>query len=211
MLNNGGNGGGGNGFEPFNPTVRELAWFCVRTKPKTEHIAAAHLRNLESVNVFCPRVRFKRPRGQRTMWVTEALFPGYIFAKFNWFSQLKVVNYSMGVTGIVKFGENWPIIDDHIIEDWQAAMGEEELAVCEELPEIGEDILITDGVFSGSIAEVIKVSDSKKRVAVLMDFLGRTLQVELKPDQYSRTDARNKITLKPTDKPGGSDSTRQSA
>ena len=190
----------GDGVVPLNPTLRESAWFCVRTKPKNEHIAAAHLRDLESVDVFCPRVRFKRQRGQRSMWVTEALFPGYVFAKFNWFNQLKAVNYSNGVTGIVKFGENWPIIDDHIIEDWQAAMGEDELAVCEELPEPGEDILITEGAFTGSIAEVVKVSNSKKRVAVLMDFLGRQMQVELKPDQYSRPDARNKITLQNSQK-----------
>lgn len=198
----------GDGFVPLNPTLRESAWFCVRTKPKNEHIAAAHLRDLETVDVFCPRVRFKRPRGQQTMWVTEALFPGYVFAKFNWFSQLKAVNYSNGVTGIVKFGENWPIIDDHIIEEWQASMGEDELAVCEELPEPGEDILITEGAFTGSIAEVVKVSNSKKRIAVLMDFLGRQMQVELKSDQFSRPDARNKISLKPTDKPDDSDAAR---
>ncbi len=209
MSNNGNTGG--DGFEPLNPTIRELAWFCVRTKPKNEHIAAAHLRDLECVDVFCPRVRFKRPRGQRTMWVTEALFPGYIFAKFNWFNQVKAVFYANGVSGIVKFGDNWPIIDDHIIEDWQAAMGDEELAVCEELPEPGEDILITAGAFTGSLAEVVKVSNSRKRIAVLMDFLGRQLQIELKPDQFSRTDARNKITLKSADKPGDSDSARQSA
>jgi transcriptional antiterminator RfaH len=200
--------GGGNGFEPMNPTTRDRAWFCVRTKQKNEHIAAAHLRDLENVNVFCPRVRFKRPRGQRTMWVTEALFPGYVFAKFNWFNQVKAVHYANGVTGIVKFGDQWPIIDDHIIEDWQASMGEDELAVCEELPEPGEDILITEGAFTGSIAEVVKVSSSRKRIAVLMDFLGRQMQVELKADQFSRPDARNKITLKQTDKPGESDAAR---
>lgn len=206
MLNKG--NGGKNGCEPLSPTARERAWFCVRTKQKNEHIAAAHLRDLESVEVFSPRVRFKRPRGQRTMWVTEALFPGYIFAKFNWFNQLKAVYYSNGVTGIVKFGDNWPIIDNHIIEEWQAAMGEEELAVCEELPQPGEDVLITEGAFSGAIAEVVKVSNSRKRIAVLMDFLGRQLQIELKADQFSRTDARNKITLKPAEKPDNSDSAR---
>jgi len=200
--------GGGNGFESLNPTKRDRAWFCVRTKPKTEHIAAAHLRDLENVNVFCPRVRFKRPRGQRTMWVTEALFPGYVFAKFNWFNQVKAVFYANGVSGIVKFGDNWPIIDDHIIEDWQASMGEDELAVCDELPEPGEDVLITEGAFTGSIAEVVKVSSSRKRIAVLMDFLGRQMQVELKADQFTRPDARNKITLRPTDKPGESDAAR---
>jgi len=189
------NGSGDSGRQPLNPIARDLAWFCVRTKPKNEHIAAAHLRDLESVEVFSPRIRFKRPRGQRSMWVTESLFPGYIFCKFNWRETLKAVHYTNGVTGIVKFGECWPIIDDEIIEHWKTELGEDELAVCEELPAPGEDILITSGAFTGSLAEVIKVSNSRKRVAVLMDFLGRQLQVELNADQFTRTNARDKISI----------------
>lgn len=210
MSNSGNGNSNGNGHQPVNPTVRDQAWFCVRTKPKNEHIAAAHLRDMESVEVFSPRVRFKRPRGKRTMWVTEALFPGYIFAKFNWRETLKAVHYTNGVSGIVKFGECWPIIDEHIIRDWQAELGEEELAVCEELPELGEDVMITDGVFTGSIAEVVKVSNSKKRIAVLMDFLGRQMQVELKSDQFSRTQVRDKITLQQKEDPDTSDSAQAS-
>jgi hypothetical protein len=67
-------------------------------------------------------------------------------------------------------------------------------------------VLITEGAFTGSIAEVVKVSSSRKRIAVLMDFLGRQLQIELKADQFSRTDARNKITLKPSENQGRPDS-----
>ena len=36
------------------------AWFCVRSQPKREHIAAAHLRNLVEVEVFCPRLRIRK-------------------------------------------------------------------------------------------------------------------------------------------------------
>ena len=56
-------------------------------------------------------------------------------------------------------------------------------------------MLITAGAFTGSIAEVVKVSNSRKRIAVLMDFLGRQMQVELKPDQFTRQNARDKISL----------------
>lgn len=190
--------GNGNGSHPLNPTVRERAWFCVRTRPKSEHIAAAHLRDLEAVEVFNPRIRFKRPRKGHTMWVTEALFPGYIFAKFNWMNSLKTVFYTNGVTGIVHFGEQWPIIDDEVVLHWREKLGEDELAVCEEMPETGEEVLITTGAFKGMIAEVVKVSSSRRRIAVLMDFLGRQMQVELKADQYSRTNARDKISIPPS-------------
>lgn len=179
----------------LSPTIQERAWFCVRTRPKSEHIAAAHLRELEHVDVFNPRIRFKRPRGRHKMWVTEALFPGYVFAKFNWRDFLKAVHYTNGVTGVVHFGEQWPIIDDEVIVEWQASLGEEELAVCEELPEPGEDVVITTGAFKGLLAQVVQVSSAQRRIAVLMEFLGQQVRLELKADQFNRPDVREKITV----------------
>lgn len=178
----------------LSPTARERAWFCVRTRQKSEHIAAAHLRELPEIDVFNPRIRFKRPRGNHKMWVTEALFPGYVFAKFNWRDLLKTVHYTNGVTGVVHFGEQWPIIDDQVIAEWQANLGEEALAVCEELPEPGEEIVITTGAFKGLLAEVIRVSSAQRRIAVLMEFLGQQVQLELQADQFTRPDVREKIS-----------------
>ena len=39
-------------------------WYCLRSQPKHEHIAAAHLRRLDQVTVFCPRIKFKRSTRQ---------------------------------------------------------------------------------------------------------------------------------------------------
>ena len=41
------------------------SWFCLRTQPKREHIAAACLRQIPEVEVFCPRVRFASRFQQR--------------------------------------------------------------------------------------------------------------------------------------------------
>ena len=48
------------------------AWYCVHSRPKHEHIAASHLRQLEDVEVFGPRLRFLRSTRQGPVWVTEA-------------------------------------------------------------------------------------------------------------------------------------------
>ncbi len=186
--------GAGDAPRVLNPTARERAWFCVRTRQKSEHIAAAHLRELDQVDVFNPRIRFRRPRGKHKMWVTEALFPGYVFAKFNWRDLLKAVHYTNGVTGVVHFGEQWPIIDDVVIAEWQANLGEEELAVCEEWPEPGEEVIITTGAFKGLLAEVVRVSSAQRRIAVLMEFLGQQVRLELQADQFTRPDVREKIS-----------------
>ena len=56
----------------------EPAWYCVRSQYKHEHIAGAHLRKLDGVTVFCPRIRFKRESRRGVVWVTEGMFPCYL-------------------------------------------------------------------------------------------------------------------------------------
>src|SRR5262249_43854978 len=86
-----------------------VAWYCLRSQPKHEHIAAAHLRIL-GVNVFCPRIRFKRKTRLGIVWVTEAMFPGYLFARFELAEMHRKVTYAHGVSGIVRFADRYPAI-----------------------------------------------------------------------------------------------------
>ena len=60
----------------------ELLWYCVKTKPKKEGVATRLLRGELGLEVFCPKIRFKRARSTGVAWVNEAMFPGYIFARF---------------------------------------------------------------------------------------------------------------------------------
>src|SRR5580704_14219005 len=90
----------------------QSAWYCLRSQPKHEHIAAAHLRLLQDVTVFCPRIRFKRATRQGLVWVTEAMFPSYLFAHFELAEMHRQVRYAHGVTDIVQFGGRYPTIED---------------------------------------------------------------------------------------------------
>src|SRR5260221_14270934 len=107
-----------------HPSETLLAWFCVRSQLKHEHIAAAHLRRYQAIEVFLPRIRFKRSRQQGPVWVTEALFPNYIFARFNWKNSLRAVLHARGVAGVVHFGKSWPVIPDESIDQLRATFGE---------------------------------------------------------------------------------------
>src|SRR5258705_250702 len=66
------------------PPALQRAWFCLRARSKHEHIAARHLQQMTDVEVFLPRIRFRRKTRQGPAWVTEALFPNYLFARFDW-------------------------------------------------------------------------------------------------------------------------------
>ncbi len=154
-------------------------WFCLKSQTKHEHIAAAHLRQNTTIEVFLPRIRFKRATRQGTVWVTEALFPSYLFARFDWQASLRLVQHSRGVRGVVHFGERWPAIPEEIIRDLQQAVGTEELRTIPETFVPGDEVEIAEGAMRGLRAVVTRVLPGRERIAVLMDFLGRQTMVEL--------------------------------
>ena len=155
------------------------AWFCIRSQPKHEHIAAAHLRVLEGVTVFCPRIRFKTSTRNGTRWVTEAMFPGYLFARFALAQMHRAVRYAHGVSGIVRFADRYPTIDEGALEQLRAHTGDSEVNELSYKLSQGDDVRIVEGAFAGLEAVVVQVLPAKERVKILMDFLGRKVEAEV--------------------------------
>ena len=112
----------------------ELAWYCIQAKNKHEHIAAAHLREVRGVTVFCPRIRFKRQTHVRVVWATEALFPGYLFAQFELAKMYRVVGYTPGVHSIVRFANRYPTIDEDTVDQLREHVGEKEMKLIDYEP-----------------------------------------------------------------------------
>jgi transcriptional antiterminator RfaH len=174
-------------------------WFCLRSQPKHEHIAAAHLKKMEAVAVFLPRVRFQRPTRQGLAWVTEALFPSYLFARFDWHTSLRQVQAARGVAGVVHFGTRWPVIEDSIIEDLKQAFGAEELHTISTVLRPGDTVEIAEGAMRGLQAVVSRVLPSRERVAVLLEFLGRQTTIEV-PISLVVKEGNARERMFPTDK-----------
>jgi transcriptional antiterminator RfaH len=155
------------------------SWFCLRTLPKHEHIAAAQLRQEAEVEVFLPRIRFQRTTRCGLAWVTEALFQNYLFAKFDLAAALRRVQAARGVRHVVHFGDRWPAIPDSAIQELQAAMDHRDLRVVEDTLRPGDHVQIAEGAMRGLQAVVSRVMPARQRAAVLLDFLGRQTTVEL--------------------------------
>jgi transcriptional antiterminator RfaH len=157
------------------------AWFCLISQPKHEHTAAAQLARDQAVKVFAPRIRFRQRMRQSTRWMTEALFPGYFFAKFD-LSSLRRVHYAPQVRGIVHFGDSWPTIPDGTIEELEKQLGGSEKVhtIAASVVE-GDEVEIIEGTLQGFQAIVTQVMPARQRVAILMDFLGRQTVVQINP------------------------------
>lgn len=154
------------------------AWFCVRARPKHEHIAAARLREA-GLEVFLPRLRFKKGSVRGPVWVTEALFPNYLFARFSLHAALRLVRSAAGVSQVVHFGELIPSVPDEVVTELRARLGAEELHVIPENFAPDERVQISGGVMHGLSAVVTQVMPAKERVKVLLEFLGQQTVVEV--------------------------------
>jgi transcriptional antiterminator RfaH len=157
----------------------EPAWYCLRALQKHEHIAAANLRQHCGVEVFSPRIRVRRSGRDGSIWVTEPLFPSYIFARFKLQLMLDPVRHTAGVKHVVSFGDRCPTIPDIEIEQLRLALGESD---CFEIaPDFlpGDEVEVLEGPFLGLSAVVDRQMPSTRRVRVLLDMLGRSTCVEL--------------------------------
>ncbi len=168
-------------------------WYCLRTQPKHEHIAAAHLKRDLEIEVYLPRIRFRRATRQGAAWCTEALFPNYLFACFELASALRRVHHARGVRGVVHFGRQWPAIPGVVIEELRAVVGADEVHVIRENPQPGETVRIAGGILHGLEGLVTRLIPARQRVALLLEFLGRQTAVELEGDAVVREDERRRL------------------
>jgi transcriptional antiterminator RfaH len=153
------------------------AWYCVQVQPKHENIAAAHLRR--SIEVFSPRLRVRRATRRGAVWFVEALFPGYIFARFDPGSTMDRVEVTPGVRSVVRFGPVIPIVPDQVIDDLRLSYGADELIEVGDDLRPGDDVDVAIGPFRGFDAKVLCVASAPERIRILLDILGRPTSVEL--------------------------------
>ncbi len=167
--------------------TEDTAWHVVRTLSKRESIASKILDQNEDVEVLCPCIRYKKVTKRGAVWWKEAMFPGYFFARFSLIEQGRLVTHSQGVSGLVHFNKNVPSIPDSIIYELRQELESAHSDVNQDehtltlQPEVtvGDDVEIAHGPMIGQKGTITKVLDGHERVAVLLEFLGSSQEVEL--------------------------------
>jgi transcriptional antiterminator RfaH len=167
-------------------TADDPNWYCLRTEPKHEHIAAKHLRQVSLLEVYCPRLRFRKATTRGAKWFVEAMFPGYIFARFPFAERHREVQYSPGITTILAFGGRYARIPDEVISGLKQYTNGHELVEVQSEFVPGETVKIISGALSGLEAVITQVLPAKERIRILLNFLGQEIQAEIgAPDVIS--------------------------
>lgn len=158
-----------------------LEWFCLRTQTKREHIAAAILSKIVDVEVFCPRIsQIKKTRTGKKRFV-EAMFPGYIFAKFSLKNNYRRVIHTQGVTQLVHQGER-KALPEQLVIDLKASLPEGIIEAPDLSIEPGATIEFITGSLKGLNGKVLAQLPSSERIQILLEFLGREITVAVSAD-----------------------------
>lgn len=163
-------------------TDQNARWFCLRSQPGRQNVAAAHLRSF-GVEVFNPRLCLRKASRRGVLEKSEPLFPNYLFARFDLSQLHRRVKYAFGVLDFVCFGGQPTEIREAEIEmirsEWGAG---ESLTVPQELKP-GMTVRLSGRFFYGTEAEVLCLLPARQRVKVLLDFLGGPKETEIATDE----------------------------
>lgn len=152
-------------------------WRCIRGKPKSEHLAAQHLR-AAGFEAFCPRIRHQRRTVRGKVWFVEALFPGYLFVRFAKL-QMRHVAATPFVSQVMHFMEDCAAVSDEVVSELRAAVDEKETITVQTAIQPGDTVDIVAGPMRGQAVTVTGILPGAQRIRVLLEILGSPHEVEV--------------------------------
>lgn len=157
-------------------------WYCIKTRPRQERSARHWLETETGLEVFCPLLSFERPRQSGKVRVVEAMFPGYLFARFDFPNASRRVCTTNGVAKIVGFGGKPSVVPEEVIRQLRDAVAGDETVYIPSAIKPGEEVQVIEGPFRGIRALVTRVLPGRDRVHILLELLGIEREVEVSAD-----------------------------
>lgn len=161
------------------PETSGHAWYCARTQPKHEQIAARSLQCRHGLEVFNPRLRMERATHRGVVRVVEPLFPCYLFVRCDLGERIDDIRYTNGISSLVRFGVRIPVVPDDVVDELRQCFESEEPIEVEDRLTPGSSVTLVEGPFLGTNGIIVRVFPAKRRVQILLDFLGQTTLTEV--------------------------------
>ncbi|MDI1235367.1 MAG: UpxY family transcription antiterminator [bacterium] len=156
----------------------ENNWFAIYTRPNAEKKVYSKLVTL-GYNAYLPLVSSVREWSDRRKKITTPLISTFVFIKIEK-SKLYNTLEVQGALGILKYIGQPAVIKEQEIENLKILMNDStEVSPIENVDfEEGEDVLVTQGPFTGLVAKSLVIK-GKRRIVVAIEALGSALEVNL--------------------------------
>ena len=167
--------------------VEDRQWYVLHTKPKQEERANCNLVawGVETLN---PKLKTRRNNeftGKPT-YVTQPLFPRYLFAKFNAREQLSKILFTRGVHNVVCFGDSPASVSEEIIDVIRERIDQNGIVKAVDDLKPGDRVVISAGPLrnlSGVFEREVKGND---RVLILLTTIGYQGHLEVNRNLIKR-------------------------
>ncbi len=142
-------------------------WYLAYTKPRCEDAVAG--RFLEhGLGVLNPKLRERKLVRRKVQVRESALFPCYVFVRFDCPRDFRFVKYCGGVRSIVGADFMPTIVPDEIIGNIEARLSCGVISMEPERFKEGQDVLVKAGAFEGFKAVFERELRGSERVSILL-------------------------------------------
>lgn len=156
-------------------------WHLVQCKARNESRAAQQLGN-QAFDVLLPQLRCQKLRRGRREVVSEPLFPGYLFVRFDpQFVSATLIQSTRGVARLVRYGSVLATVHDSLIDAIRQRCQQADqsgVTLTGDLPGAGDRVRIIDGPFRDLEALFVEPSGDR-RAMVLIELIGKTMPLEI--------------------------------
>jgi transcriptional antiterminator RfaH len=156
-------------------------WYVVRTLPRMEATAEAHLMR-QAFDVFLPRARTTRRHARRVETVRAPLFPGYGFVRLDLARQRwSPVNGTIGVASLVMVRDRPAPVPPGIVEGLLAAVNEDGVIDLDHDYRPGDPVRLVSGPFAGELGVLLRL-DRHGRVEMLLSLVNGRVRLKVTRD-----------------------------
>jgi transcriptional antiterminator RfaH len=148
-------------------------WYLLYTNAKQEERANENLTawGVETMHAKLRTRRYNEFTGAPT-YITQPLFPRYIFAKFNALEQLSKVRFTRGIQSVVCFGESLATVDQDIIDIIRARIDENGFVKTNHELKPGDKVVISAGPLKNLIGIFEREVKGSDRITILLTAIG---------------------------------------
>lgn len=164
-------------------------WYLAYTKPRQEDIARVNL-DQQGFESYLPLFKKFRKTEQGPVSVFEPMFPRYIFFRPGRVGQsISAVRSTKGVSTLVRFGFEPAVLDEELLRRIRQFEEDRNQASPQDLSPLkkGQAVRLKHTAL-GDVEGLIQ-NVSSKRVAVLLEILGRPAVVQLEHHQVEPRDS----------------------
>ena len=153
-------------------------WYVIQTKPRKEEEAETYL-STKGVEIFNPLIEAFTLRNGRMNEEQNPLFPGYLFAKFDFEQNYPLVRWARGVKKVLGFGETPTSVSEEVVEIIKARTDAQGVVRVKHHLEPNDVVRIKTGPLKDLLGIFERWLSDRERVRILLNLIGYQPAVEI--------------------------------